>query len=125
LPAFGDNSLLLSLAKIPIFCKRWTSGFAPATVGSMIPASLIFISSFVSIFKLRRNLAQENLALRQQLAVYQRRHPQPQLLLRDRLFWVWLSKIWGHFLSPRHRISRHRRGYALRKPRVAPEEIAH
>src|SRR4029450_13781365 len=94
-----SQPLSLSLAKIPIFCKRWTSLFAPATVGTMIHASLIFISSLVSIFKLRRNLALENLALRQQLAVYQRRHPRPHLRLRDRLFWVWLSKIWGHWPS--------------------------
>src|SRR5688572_27703147 len=57
----------LSLAKIPIFCKRWTSLFAPATASTMIPASLIFISSLVSTIKLRPDLARENLALRQQL----------------------------------------------------------
>jgi putative transposase len=65
----------------------------------MIHALLTFISSLVSSFKLRRDLALENLALRQQLAVYQRRHPRPQLRPRDRLFWVWLSKVWSHWRS--------------------------
>jgi putative transposase len=41
-----------------------------------------------------RDLALENLALRQQLAIFKRRHPRPRLRSTDRLFWVWLSKIW-------------------------------
>jgi putative transposase len=59
----------------------------------------LFISTLVSIIKLRRDLALENLALRQQLAVYQRCHPRPQIRQLDRLFWVWLSKIWGQWWS--------------------------
>ena len=96
----------------------------------MIHASLIFISSLVSIFKLRRNLALENLALRQQLAVYQRRHPRPQLRLRDRLFWVWLSKIWGHWHSallivkPETVIRWHREGFKFFWTRVSRQNQA-
>jgi len=41
-----------------------------------------------------RQLAVENLALRQQLAVYKRTANRPQLRRRDRLFWVWLSRTW-------------------------------
>src|SRR6267143_3728870 len=41
-----------------------------------------------------RQLAVENLALRQQLAVYMRTATRPQLRRRDRLFWVWLSRTW-------------------------------
>ncbi len=41
-----------------------------------------------------RQLALENLALRQQLAVYKRRLPRPKLRATDRLFWVELAKIW-------------------------------
>ena len=33
------------------------------------------------------------------MAVYQRCHPRPQLRPFDRLFWVWLSKVWGQWLS--------------------------
>ncbi len=78
-----------------------------------------FISIFVSAFKLRRDLALENLALRQQLAIYQRRHPRPQLRPHGRLFWVWLSKVWGQWHSalvivkPETVIRWHREGFKL------------
>jgi hypothetical protein len=39
----------------------------------------------------RRDLALENLALRQQLAVLKRRKRVPRLRRKDRLFWVVLS----------------------------------
>src|SRR5438046_10739604 len=42
----------------------------------------------------RRQLALENLALRQQLAVYKRMARRPKLRRSDRLFWVWLAKGW-------------------------------
>src|SRR5262245_64693103 len=61
----------------------------------MLGVSITFISSLISTFKRRRNLALENLALRQQLAVFKRRHPRPKLQPTDRLFWVWLSKLWA------------------------------
>ena len=41
-----------------------------------------------------RQLALENLALRQQLAVYKRTTNRPRLQRSDRLLWVWLSKVW-------------------------------
>lgn len=52
------------------------------------------ISAFFSAFSRHCDLALENLALRQQLAIFKRRHPRPSLRPTDRLFWVWLSKIW-------------------------------
>ena len=42
----------------------------------------------------RMTLAAEILALRQQLAVFNRTVKRPQLHHRDRLFWVVLSKLW-------------------------------
>jgi len=42
----------------------------------------------------RRQLALENLALRQQLAVYKRMARRPKLRRSDRLFWVWLARVW-------------------------------
>jgi len=54
-------------------------------------AFLTYISSFL---RSRHDLGLEILALRQQLAVLKRRHPQPHLKRRDRLFWVALSAIW-------------------------------
>lgn len=47
----------------------------------------------------RVNLAMENLALRQQLAILNRKTARPRLRNRDRFFWVWLSKLWPHWRS--------------------------
>jgi putative transposase len=41
-----------------------------------------------------RQLALENLALRQQLAIYRRTTKRPKLGQSDRLLWVWLSRLW-------------------------------
>jgi hypothetical protein len=41
-----------------------------------------------------RQLALENLALRQQLTVYKRTMPRPKLRLADRLFWAGLARVW-------------------------------
>src|SRR5262247_694258 len=43
----------------------------------------------------RRQLALENLALRQQLTVYKRTVARPRLRKIDRLFWVGLARIWA------------------------------
>jgi putative transposase len=41
-----------------------------------------------------RQLALENLALRQQLAAYKRTAPRPKLHTTDRLFWTGLARLW-------------------------------
>jgi putative transposase len=41
-----------------------------------------------------RQIALENLALRQQLAVYKRTAPRPKLRTTDRLFWAGLARVW-------------------------------
>jgi hypothetical protein len=46
-----------------------------------------------------RQLALENLALRQQLAVYRRTVARPRLRRTDRLFWVALAKVWTAWRS--------------------------
>src|SRR6266403_3788146 len=46
------------------------------------------------LFGGHRQLALENLALRQQLAVYKRTATRPKLRNGDRLFWAWLSRVW-------------------------------
>ena len=64
-------------------------------------------------------LAAENLALRQQLAVLQRTTKRPKLRKRDRIFWVWLSKLWPGWRSaltivqPATVLRWHRRGFKL------------
>jgi putative transposase len=46
------------------------------------------------LFRCRRDLLLENLALRQQLAVLKVRHPQPRFAASDKLFWVMLCRLW-------------------------------
>ena len=46
------------------------------------------------LFGGHRQLALENLALRQQLAVYKRAIIRPPLRRTDRLFWIGLARIW-------------------------------
>jgi hypothetical protein len=44
-------------------------------------------------------LAIENLALRQQVAVFKQSVKRPNLRPRDRVFWVWLSRLWSNWRS--------------------------
>jgi hypothetical protein len=48
----------------------------------------IFLEAFRSTVRTRRELAVENLALRQKLAVWKARQPRPRLTGMDRIFWV-------------------------------------
>jgi hypothetical protein len=65
-----------------------------------------------------RALALENLALRQQLAMYRRTRPRPALRWADRLFWVGLRRAWTDWRSalvivrPATVVEWHRRGFA-------------
>src|SRR5712664_547941 len=47
-----------------------------------------------------RQLALENLALRHQLAVYERTATRPKLHTTDRLFWIWLAGVWAGWRQP-------------------------
>jgi putative transposase len=94
----------------------------------MLHALLSFISTLVSVFKLRRDLALENLALRQQVTAYWLRHPPPKLRPRDRLFWIWLSRFWGQWRSvlvivkPETVIRWHREGFKFFWTRLSRRE---
>ncbi len=67
----------------------------------------------------RAALAAENLALRQQVAVLQRSLKRPRLHRRDRIFWVWLSRLWRGWRSsllvvqPETVLRWHREGFRL------------
>jgi len=67
----------------------------------------------------KSQLAAENLALRQQLSVLRLSGKRPRLRKRDRIFWVWLSKLWKDWRSclvivqPDTVIRWHRRGFRL------------
>jgi hypothetical protein len=47
-----------------------------------------------SLFLPRHKLALEAVALRQQLAVFKRKQPRPNLDRLDRLFWIILRRLW-------------------------------
>ena len=55
---------------------------------------LAMLSAARSSLKVRRALALENLALRQQLAVLRRQAKRPKLGRTDRAFWVVLARVW-------------------------------
>jgi hypothetical protein len=60
-----------------------------ASMMSMIPEGLLLA------FRARHSLVLENLALRHQIVVLQRSSKRPRLKMRDRVFWVLLSRIWS------------------------------
>ena len=71
------------------------------------------------IVKVLSRVVAENLALRQQLAVYQRKQPRPKIKLRDRIFWILLKKLSGrwkkllYIAQPETVVKWHRQGFKL------------
>jgi len=59
----------------------------------------IVANVFSAFIRDRSELAIENLALRQQLAVLQRNSKRPRLRMRDRFFWVLFKPIWPNWRS--------------------------
>ena len=72
-----------------------------------------------SSLKSQRELALENLALRQQLAVLRRKTKRPRLHNADRAFWVVLCRLWPYWqnalilVKPETVIGWHRKGFKL------------
>ena len=85
----------------------------------MIEALFLLVSFLQSGFRNRTELALENLALRQQLAILKRERRHARLRRRDRLFWVSLSAIWQRWreslivVKPETVVRWHRKGFAL------------
>ena len=85
---------------------------------SLLHAVFVFIRAFMVG---QAALATENLALRQQLAVLHQSAKRPRLRQRDRVFWVWLSRLWKNWRSvlvivqvqPDTVVSWHRQGFRL------------
>src|SRR5215475_2229281 len=81
---------------------------------------LILMSAFFnSILKERRDLALENLALRQQLVVLKRSGKRLAIKKKDRVFWVWLSRFWREWresliiVKPETVVGWHRKRFRL------------
>jgi len=85
---------------------------------------LIFLTTLLvtlsSLFRSRATLELENLALRHQIGVLQQfARKCPKLTSGDRLFWVWLSRLWRDWRSvlvivkPETVVAWHRAGFRL------------
>src|SRR3989442_9060405 len=77
----------------------------------------ILLRTFRSAVRTRRELALENLALRQQLAVWKARQPRPRLTEVDRIFWIVLARLWKNWrrslqvVRPETVVGWHRQGF--------------
>src|SRR5256712_12933389 len=77
----------------------------------------ILLGTMRSTVRTHRELALENVALRQQLAVWKERQPRPRLTALDRIFWVMLSRLWKNWqnslrvVRPATVVGWHRRGF--------------
>ncbi|HWA98362.1 MAG TPA: hypothetical protein VG713_07710 [Pirellulales bacterium] len=85
----------------------------------MIESLVLFFTVLRAITRSRAALAAENLALRQQLANYRRKAKRPKLRAHDRVFWVWLVRLWAEWRSvlvivqPDTVVGWHRQGFRL------------
>jgi putative transposase len=83
----------------------------------MLPILSALLAFIAALFRSRTSLCLEHLALRHQLAVYKQTIHRPRLRLSDRLFWVWLSRLWSSwqaalaFVQPRTVIAWQRRRF--------------
>jgi hypothetical protein len=77
----------------------------------------IAVWALVSGLRSRRNLGLENVALRQQLMVLQRQKAKVRLKDRDRVFRIWLRRVWPDWcrslvlVQPATVVGLHRRGF--------------
>ena len=55
----------------------------------------LLLGAIWRVFRARRDLLLENLALRQQLAALKRRHPRPRLTIFDKAFWILAHVFWS------------------------------
>ena len=62
----------------------------------IVQSIFLFVRAFIIG---RAAVTFENLALRQQVAVFRQSVKRPKLRLRDRVFWVWLSRLWPDWRS--------------------------
>ena len=54
----------------------------------------LIIATFFKLFSRKADLIAENISLRQQLGIYKRKHKRIPIKNSDRIFWIFISKIW-------------------------------
>jgi putative transposase len=85
----------------------------------MFSSSSLVLGSIFRIFRSRSSLLLENLVLRQQLTVFQRRHPRPGIRPFDKFFWVLARRFWAGWkealivVSPETVARWHRAGFSM------------
>jgi putative transposase len=73
----------------------------------MRPVVSALLAFLAACFRSRRSMQLEILALRHQMAVYERSIPRPRIQPTDRLLWTWLARLWAEwqnalaFVQPR------------------------
>ena len=111
-PVPVENSVLLTVKRLAVSRYRWNSTYSARMIK-------LLINLLGLLFRSRSSLAAENLALRHQLFVLQRSTKRPRLKAHDRIFWVWLSKLWTDWRSclvivkPDTVVKWHRQGFKL------------
>src|ERR1035438_8155386 len=70
-------------------------GIYPCKTGLMVLLLRLLSIVPTRFFRSRCDLLIENLALRQQLGVFKRKHPRPRFSATDKLFWVMLRRLWA------------------------------
>jgi putative transposase len=79
----------------------------------------LFLSSILHCFRTRGSMFLENVVLRQQLAIFKRKHARPRLKLLDKLLWILARRFWSGskqaliLVSPETVVRWHRAGFAL------------
>ena len=61
----------------------------------MCPILSALLTFLMTLLRSRLALQLEIVALRHQVTIYQRSVSSPRLRATDRLFWVWLSRLWS------------------------------
>ncbi len=86
---------------------------------TLVRVTALLIQTVRALFRSRADLALENLALRQQVAVLKQQRPRPPLTRMDRAFWVALQQTWKHWaaaliiVQPDTVVRWHQRGFKL------------
>ena len=85
----------------------------------MVNLFRLLLGAVWRVFRTRRDLLLENLALRQQLAALKRRHPRPALTVYDKAFWILAQRLWAGWkqvlmvVTPETVVRWHRAGFLL------------
>jgi putative transposase len=91
---------------------------ADAETGVVLAVVTAVLGALRALVRPRTGLVLENLALRQQLAILNRKAARPRLRSVDRAFWAVLSRVWSRWVDaliivkPATVVSWHRRGFA-------------